>query len=220
MMEYNSERPAITLPEYGRNIQKMIQFALTVEDRDERNKVAQGIINVMGMLNPHLRDVEEFKPKLWSHLFLMSDFKLDVDSPFPIPKPEQFQEKPRIVPYPQSKIRYKHYGRTVHLLIGKAKEMELGDERDALSLSIANLMKRSYLNWNRDSVTDEVILRNLQDLSDGEVVVKDPSRIISNSDVIKVTGGSKDSGGRKSNNKKGYKNQKNQKGKKNYKKKR
>lgn len=217
MMEYNSERPAITLPEYGRNIQKMVQFSLTVTDREERNKVAQGIINVMGMLKPHLRDVEEFKPKLWSHLFLMSDFKLDVDCPFPTPKAEHFLEKPRIVPYPQKNIRFKHYGRTVQILIAKAMEYEEGDEKDALVLSIANLMKRSYLNWNRDSVTDDVILNNLSQLSDGALTVKDPSKIVATGDVVKTqTNSGQNSGGRKN-----YKKGSNNKGKKNnYKKKR
>jgi hypothetical protein len=220
MMEYNSERPAITLPEYGRNIQKMVQFSLTVTDRDERNKVAQGIINVMGMLKPHLRDVEEFKPKLWAHLFLMSEFKLDVDCPFPTPKAEHFQEKPRIVPYPQHNIRFKHYGRTVQLLIGKAVEMEDNEERDALTLSIANLMKRSYLNWNRDSVTDEVILNNLSQLSDGVLIVKDTSRIVATGDVVKTQSGSGQNTG---SSRKTYKksSNSNNKGKKNnYKKKR
>lgn len=204
-MEYNSERPGMILPEYGRNIQKMVHFALTVEDREERNKVAQGIINVMGMLNPHLRDVEEFKPKLWAHLFIMSDFALDVDSPFPIPNRETFQEKPRIVAYPKKSRRYKHYGQTVQSLIKHCRTMEEGDERDALALSIANLMKRSYLAWNRDSVTDDVILQNLTDMSDGEVTVKDPSKITATQEILKSQGGNNSGSNQKRGQKKGGK---------------
>lgn len=202
-MEYNSQRTDMILPEYGRNIQKMVRYALTVEDREERNKVAQGIINVMGMLNPHLRDVEEFKPKLWAHLFVMSEFQLDVDSPFPIPKPEQFEEKPRRVPYPQTHIRFKHYGRTAQLLINHAKTMEDNEERDALILRIGNLMKRNYLTWNRESVDDQVIADNLHTLSNDELILKDPSLLISTHEVLKSPqNGMQNSKHRKGGNKK------------------
>jgi hypothetical protein len=155
------------IPEYGRNIQKMIDFAITLADKEERNKVARAIIDVMGQLNPHLRDVTDFKHKLWDHLFIISDFKLDVDSPYPKPTPETFQTKPELLSYPSNDIRYKHYGKTVENLIAKAKEYPEGDERNELISQIANLMKRSYLNWNRDSVNDEVIINQLTELSKG-----------------------------------------------------
>ena len=112
-MIYNTQRPKLIIPEYGRNVQNMVDHAVSVEDREERNKVAHSIIDVMGNLNPHLRDVPDFKHKLWDHLFIMSDFKLDVDSPYPKPTPESFQEKPRRVTYPENGIRYRHYGRTI-----------------------------------------------------------------------------------------------------------
>jgi len=165
------------IPEYGRNIQKMIDFAITVADKEERNKVARAIIDVMGQLNPHLRDVTDFKHKLWDHLFIISEFKLDVDSPYPRPTPETFQTKPELLKYPSNDIRYKHYGKTVERIIEKAKEYPEGDERNALVEQIANLMKRSYLNWNRDSVNDEVILKQLSELSKGQLKLADNSSL-------------------------------------------
>ncbi|MBK7182202.1 MAG: DUF4290 domain-containing protein [Bacteroidetes bacterium] len=176
-MEYNTSLPKMIIPEYGRNIQKMIDFAITVADKEERNKVARAIIDVMGQLNPHLRDVTDFKHKLWDHLFIISEFKLDVDSPYPRPTPETFQTKPELLKYPSNDIRYKHYGKTVERIIEKAKEYPEGDERNALVEQIANLMKRSYLNWNRDSVNDEVILKQLGELSKGQLKLADNSSL-------------------------------------------
>ncbi len=176
-MEYNTALPKMIIPEYGRNIQKMIDFAITVADREERNKVARAIIDVMGQLNPHLRDVTDFKHKLWDHLFIISDFQLDVDSPYPKPTRETFQTKPEILKYPSNDIRYKHYGKTVEHIIAKAKEYPEGEERNELVNQIANLMKRSYLNWNRDSVNDEVILKQLNELSKGQLVLADTNTL-------------------------------------------
>lgn len=167
--DYNTQRPLMRIPEYGRNVQKMVEYCMSFEDRAERNKVANAIILVMGQLNPQLRDVEDFKHKLWTHLFVISDFKLDVDSPYPVPTREEFNEKPQRVSYPRKNIKYGHYGKTVELLIEKAIEFESGEEKDALILAIANLMKRSYLTWNRDTVTDEVILKQLKELSGGKI---------------------------------------------------
>ncbi len=174
-MEYNTSLPKMIIPEYGRNIQKMIDFAMTVKDREERNKVARAIIDVMGQLNPHLRDVTDFKHKLWDHIFIISHFKLDVDSPYPMPTAETFQTKPDRVAYPSNDIRYKHYGKTVERIIAKGKEYPAGAEKDALVEQIANLMKRSYLTWNRDSVNDEVILKQLEELSKGQLKLSDVS---------------------------------------------
>jgi Domain of unknown function (DUF4290) len=176
-MEYNTSLPKMIIPEYGRNIQKMIDFAMTVEDRQERNKVALAIIDVMGQLNPHLRDVTDFKHKLWDHIFIISDFKLDVDSPYPMPTAETFQTKPDRVAYPSNDIRYKHYGKTVERIIAKGKEYPEGAEKNALVEQIANLMKRSYLTWNRDSVNDEVILKQLEELSKGQLKLADVSAL-------------------------------------------
>jgi len=167
--DYNTVRGHLNMPEYGRNVQKMVEYCMSITEREERNKVAQAIIVVMGQLNPQLRDVEDFKHKLWTHLFVISDFKLDVDSPYPIPSKEEFIEKPKRVAYPRKNIRFGHYGKTVELLIAKAVEYPDGEEKSALILAIANLMKRSYLTWNRDTVTDDVILQQLTELSGGKI---------------------------------------------------
>lgn len=172
-LEYNSQRGHLIMPEYGRNVQRMIEYCMSIDDRNQRNKVAQSIISVMGQLNPHLRDVEDYKHKLWTHLFLISGFQLDVDSPYPKPLPESFAEKPERLVYPRKNIKFGHYGKTVELLIAKAKDYPEGDEKLALVMMIANLMKRSYLAWNRDSVTDEVILEHLEMLSDGAIRLRD-----------------------------------------------
>lgn len=182
-MEYNTSLQRMVIPEYGRNIQKMIQFAMTVEDREERNRVARAIINVMGQLNPHLRDVTDFKHKLWDHLFIISDFKLDVDSPYPIPERESLNTKPQKVEYPTGDIRYRHYGKTVERLIAKGMAMEDPAMAEAFGEVLGNLMKRSYLAWNRDSVNDEVIVQHLEELSKGKLKA-DKSKLTSTSDIL------------------------------------
>lgn len=176
-MEYNTSLPHLKIPEYGRNVQKMIDFACNVQDREERNRVARAIIDIMGQLNPHLRDVNDFRHKLWDHLFIISDFKLDVDSPYPKPSKETFQTKPDRVNYPHDDIQFKHYGKIVEKLIEKAIAMEEGEMKDTLVEQIANLMKRSYMMWNRDTVSDEVISEHLQVLSKNKLRVKENMRL-------------------------------------------
>lgn len=188
-MEYNTQRPKMQIPEYGRNVQKLVDFAITVEDREERNKVAQAIINVMGQLNPHLRDVEEYNHKLWAHLFIMSKFQLDVDSPYPIPTPETFESKPDKMPYPKNKIKYGHYGNTTQLLVDKALEFPEGEEKDALIRVIANIMKKDYVAFNnRGAVENEVIQHQLDVLSGGKLKVKDLDSLMSVNEIYKVMG--------------------------------
>lgn len=184
-LEYNTERPQMHIPEYGRNVQKMVDYAVSLADKEERNKVAQAIIKVMGELNPHLRDVEEYKPKLWTHLFIMSDFQLDVDSPYPKPEREKLAEKPGRVAYPQSRIKVGHYGKTVEKMIDKAVEMEAGEERTALEKYIASLMKRFHLTFNSDSVEDEVILSQLSKLSDGKIQLSDTSFLPNTNEILR-----------------------------------
>lgn len=184
--DYNSQRDHLVIPEYGRNVQRMVDFCCTLEDREERNKVALAIINVIGQLNPQIRDVDDFKHKLWDHLFIMSDFKLDVDSPYEVPKKETFEEKPAPMPYPKGTIKFGHYGKMVQELLAAAKEKEDGDEKDALLLLIVNLMKKHYLNWNRATVEDEVLLKDLEKLTNGELTLKDPSKIIATQNVVRV----------------------------------
>ncbi len=150
----------------------MVKFIKTLESKEERNKHAQAVIDLMGFLNPHLRDVADFKHKLWDHLFIIADFDLDVDSPYPIPSRESLDTKPARVPYPSNKIRYKHYGKTVELMIEKAKEITDEPERKSnMVAAIANFMKMSYVTWNKDSVSDESIINDLKTLSKGELTL-------------------------------------------------
>ena len=202
-MDYNSGLPHLILPEYGRNIQRMVEFAVTVKDREERNKVAQAIISVMGQLNPHLRDVTDFKHKLWDHIFIISDFKLDVDSPYPKPTRETFITKPDRIEYPSGKIKYKPYGKVLEGIIQKAKDYPEGEEKTYLIEVIANLLKRSYLTWNRDSVNDEVILNHLEELSEGQLKLKDASKLSHTNDILarnRKKPGQNEGGGSSSNN--------------------
>lgn len=184
---YNTQRPQMHIPEYGRNVQKMVDYAVSLADKTERQKVANAIIKVMGELNPHLRDVEEYKPKLWTHLFIMSDFKLDVDSPYPKPEREKLAGKPNKVNYPQSKIKIGHYGKTVEKMIEKAIEMPKGEERAALEKYIAALMKRFYITFNSKSVEDEMILDHLSKLSDGKIQLIDTSFLPSTNEILRST---------------------------------
>lgn len=177
-ISYNSSRPDLALPEYGRSIHNMVNFCLSLEDREERNKCALAIIATMGNLFPHLRDVDDFKHKLWDHLHVMSDFKLDVDSPYPKPSRETFQEKPKRVAYPSGKIKFGHYGKTIEQIIEKVLEEDDEEKRKELAVSVANLMKRTYVVWNQNSVRDEVIASDLLKLSNGKLVVENPEEAL------------------------------------------
>ena len=189
-LEYNSERSKLIIPEYGRHIQKMVEHAVSIEDDKERNKVANSIIAVMGNMNPHLRDVPDFQHKLWDQLFMISDFKLDVESPFPKPTREMLQERPDMLQYPENNPKYRFYGNNIKRMIDEAKDHEEGDFKDALVLTIANHMKKSYLNWNRDTVDDEVIFEHLRDLSGGKINLKNADEDLTNaSELIRSTGG-------------------------------
>ncbi|MCY1719821.1 DUF4290 domain-containing protein [Prolixibacteraceae bacterium Z1-6] len=170
-MDYNSNRKKLALPEYGRNIQNMVDYLMTIEDRDKRNKSAQTVIDVMGNLYPYLRDVAEFKHKLWDHLAIMSDFQLDIDYPYDLPSREILTAKPNQVPYNQHHIHWKHYGRTMELMIEKALEYE-GEEREIMIEQLANHMKKSYLAWNKDAVEDKKIFLDLEILSEGRLKVR------------------------------------------------
>jgi len=163
--DYNTSRKKLALPEYGRHIHKLVDFIVNIQDRDERNKATRALINVMGNLNPHLRDVVDFKHKLWDHLAIISEFKLDIDSPYPVPTKAILTEKPRIVPYNQGSITYKHYGKVLERMVKKATEMPDNDEKKVLIEALANIMKKQYLTWNREAVNDSNIFKDLSELS-------------------------------------------------------
>ncbi len=171
-LEYNTERTKLIIPEYGRHIHQMIDQAVALKDKDERNIMAKAIIGVMGNLNPHLRDVPDFQHKLWAQLFIMSNFELDVDSPFEKPSKELYiNSKPNKLKYPQSYPKYRFYGNNIKKMIDIALEWEDGELKDKLIANIANHMKKCFLNWNKDSVDDKVIFDHLAVLSNGALKV-------------------------------------------------
>lgn len=204
-MEYNSQRADLVMPEYGRNVQQMIDLVLKVEDRAERTKQAKAVIKIMTQINPKTKELENYEHKLWDHLHIISGYKLDVDSPFEAPSPKAFETKPENVPYPARNIKYRHYGKTIQDLILKAIDTPEGEQKDAFTLSVANLMKRNYITWNKDSVNDEVIIEHLADLSNGKLTLKDPSKLMSSQEISRSNnagGKRKRSGGGKGNNRK------------------
>ena len=182
--DYNSSRKKLILPEYGRNIQKMVNHVKTIEDREERNKAARTVVGVMGNLNPHLRDVSDFKHKLWDHLTIIADFDLDIDSPYELPARESLISKPEKVPYHQFKIKKKHYGRSITLIIEKAVELEPGEEKDDLVRMIAYHMKKSYLTWNREAVSDQEIFADMKTLSGGVLEASPDLKLPETKDIL------------------------------------
>lgn len=186
-LEYNSLREHLIIPEYGRHLQKLIEQATALEDRNERNRAAKYIISVMGNLNPHLRDVPDFQHKLWDQLFIMADFKIDVDSPYPLPNREVLAQKPERLAYPQNFPKYRFYGNNITTMVQVANSWEDGPLKDALIIVIANHMKKSFLSWNKDTVKDDVIFQHLYDLSGGRIDLQATDEELSAStDLMKV----------------------------------
>jgi hypothetical protein len=176
-MQYNTSRNNLIISEYGRTIQDMVEFAVQLEDREERTKAAKSIVNAMAILNPQLRDMADFKHKLWDHLFIISGFRLDCESPYPMPEQDLTHVKPARLDYPQKNIRLRHYGSIIEAMIKEARQMEDGAEKQQMVEAIANFMKMSYLTWNRDSVDDEVIRMQLNEMSGGELQLREDARL-------------------------------------------
>ncbi|WP_264553596.1 DUF4290 domain-containing protein [Flavobacterium sp. N2038] len=186
-LEYNSERQRLLIPEYGRHLQKLIDQATVIEDAETRNKAAKYIIQVMGSLNPHLRDVPDFQHKLWDQLFIMSDFKLDVESPYPIPSRDVLQLKPDVLQYPQNFPKYRFYGNNIKYMIDVANKWEEGEMKNALVLVIANHMKKSFLSWNKDTVKDDVIFEHLYELSGGKInLLQSTEELLNTTDLMRT----------------------------------
>ncbi len=183
-MEYNSTREKLIIPEYGRNIQKLIKYAIGVEDRQKRTVMAHLIVDIMSQTVPASRDSGDYKRKLWDHMYIISDFKLDVDGPYPPPPEDILTEKPQKLPYNHGEIRFPHYGKNLEEMIKKAVEYEEGEEKKALILTIANHMKKSYLSWNRDSVNDNMIKDHLELLSQGKIKLGEDVELNSTSDIL------------------------------------
>ncbi len=201
-LEYNTEREHLIIPEYGRHIQKMINYAKSRETKEERNKIAKAIISVMGNLQPHLRDVPDFQHKLWDQLFIMSNFELDADSPYEKPSKEVLMERPEPLKYPQNHPKYRFYGNNIKTMIDVCNTWEEGELKEALKFTIANHMKKCFLNWNKDTVEDEVIYGHLYELSNGKINMKNSDEDLSDSTSLmrsKKKFASKKSGSKKSN---------------------
>lgn len=186
-MEYNTTRGPLMISEYGRNLQNMILHITTLEDREQRTRMARTLVNILAVMNPDLREQVDLKHKLYDHLHLMSNFTLDIDSPYPIPPRPEEAPAPRALPYTQENIRLRPYGKYIQRIIEKAVEYEEGEEKDELVRTIANNLKKMYLNWNRDSVNDELIHEHLSLLSGAKLKLRGEDRLHSTTDILKAT---------------------------------
>ena len=214
-LQYNTKRTQLIIPEYGRHVQIMVNQLVATEDKEERNKMSKAIIGIMGNLSPHLRDVPDFQHKLWDQLFIMSDFELDVDGPYEKPSRELLEEKPARLPYPQKFPRYRFYGNNLKSMINVAKDWEDGDMKNALVFNIANHMKKCFLNWNKDTVEDIVILNHLAELSDKTLTVKEELLPLTDTAEL-LKGRPKNGNGPKSNHKAPQRNKRNNNNRKRY----
>lgn len=209
-LNYNTTREELKIPEYGRNIKNMIDYAISIADKEERQKVANAIISVMGQLNPHLRDIDDFTHKLWDHLFILSNNKLDVESPYPKPELEEAEKKPELLTYSEGKrkIKYAYYGKSVSLFIKEAIAKTDEEEKKQITIAVANLMKKLFLTWNKDFVEDEVIYKHLKELSNGELTLDSDTVLISadvlSKSIAKVSTSSKRKNNKKSNSRHKY----------------
>ena len=199
-MEYNTEREQLIIPEYGRHVQKMINHAITLSDKAEQQKCVDAIIAFMGQMNPHLRDVKEFTHKLWDHLHIMSDFKLDIESPYTKPEIAKLEERPEKMTYPGNKIRFSYYGNTIETMIATAIKMD-ADKKEIMTGMIANQMKKSYILFNASSVDNNMIRLHLKQMSDNQLTLADDFEFIRSASVRQNTGKTK----KKTQKKKNYK---------------
>lgn len=183
-MEYNTQRSKLIVPEYGRNVQKMAAYLLTEEDREKRSRMSRTLVQIMGILHPEIKDTPDARQKLWDHLHIITDFQLDVDSPFPKPSKELLEQKPTPMPYTQENIKLRHYGKNIIRIIEKVVEIEDGPEKEVLTKAIANHLKKSYLSWNRDSVTDDIIADHLSSLSKSRLKLSDTARLTDTNDIL------------------------------------
>lgn len=183
-MEYNTGRGKLFIREYGRNTQKLIQYCTTIEDRAKRTAFAKTIIQIMAQINPAARESGDFRHKLWDHLHIMADFKLDVDAPYPLPSRDILIARPDKIKYHSDRAEYKMYGSNIKKIIDTAIGFNDGPEKDALVHAIANHMKKSYLNWNRESVADDLIFEHLDNLSNGKLQLKNELRLHSTNEIL------------------------------------
>jgi len=183
-MDYNTQRAQLKLPEYGRTIQQMVDYCCSLQDRDERTKAAYAVIAIMGNMNPHLRDVADFKHKLWDHLAIMSDFKMDIEWPYPLPDMELLNEKPTKLPYSDDKFKFRHYGKFIEEILKKINEIEEPAKKTALLEMMANHMKRSYMVWKKENITDDIIFKELAIITHGNVEIPEGLKLGDFRDVL------------------------------------
>jgi hypothetical protein len=198
-MDYNSQMGKLHLPEYGRNIQNLVRYTKNLPEKEARNRMARNIITIMGNMHPHLRDIHDFKHKLWDHLFIMADFDLDIDSPYPTPLREILFEKPKPMPYNIIPPKYKYHGKIIEQLINKAAEYPDGDEKLSLVEVIANHLKKSYLMWNKEVVSDEIIFNTIKELSGNRLVARKEFKLTDSKELFTKNKKRKSSGGNRKN---------------------
>lgn len=183
-MEYNTGREQIVISEYGRNIQMMIRHLMDIENRRQRTEAAYFVVSVMAQMNQQVRETNDYNHKLWDHLHIIANYELDVDGPYPKPTPEMQKKRPDHVGYQKNNIRYGHYGQYIYDVVKKVKEMEDGPKKQAILVNIANQMKRDYLNWNRDTVNDLLILDDLYKISDGEITLPIDTKLTPTNEIL------------------------------------
>lgn len=166
-LDYNTHRDKLLMPEYGREIQKMVDYAIGLTEKSERQSCAQEIIRMMETKVPELRDNVDFEQTLWDHLYLMSHKQLDIDWPYDVTATEKLQNKPNAIPLPQESMRMRHYGKLLEQLFERLKTMPEGEERDALVYYTANQMKRNLTTWGHGSMSDEKVADDLARYTDG-----------------------------------------------------
>lgn len=183
-MQYNTQRKKLAIPEYGRHIHQMIDYCKAIENSEKRNKHAQSIIDLMGIMNPHLRDIPDFQHKLWDQLFIMANFELDVQSPYPILSQEEIYKKPEQLNYPKNNSSHKYYGTIIRQMIEKASCVEDHEIKNSLIQTLANHMKKAYIRWNREQVEDEVIFQHLEEISEGKIKISEEITLLQNINSI------------------------------------
>ncbi|MBR2618686.1 MAG: DUF4290 domain-containing protein [Paludibacteraceae bacterium] len=202
-MEYYTTKNKLILTEYGRNIQQMIEYAMTIEDRNERTRCVKTIINIMGNLFPHLRDVNDFKHKLWDHLAMMSNYQLDIDYPYEVVKPEQLQTPPDKIPYPNRNIKDRHYGNNLPRFVEAACHLNNSEEEERLIAILANQMKKYFVTWNKETVEDKKIIDDINEMTHGKFNLSEQSvKLKESKEFIAPTGKKKQNWNGHKNNKK------------------
>lgn len=170
-MDYNTQRSKLIMPEYGRHVQKMIEYVKDIPQKEKRNQQINSVVGVMGVLNPQLRDLNDFRHKLWDHVQIIADFDIDIDSPYPTPTKETFSTAPNPIPLDKSPLKAVHYGRNIQNMIKMISEKPEGEAKDGMIMVLANYMRQQYLIWNKDTVTQEIIFRDIESLSDGKIKI-------------------------------------------------